>query len=434
MSALLITLLLYLPLTLCVAVRMADVRDRVFLFKGVLVAWAIFTPLTALVNMWLPFSENGDDSSYYDLGSIPVQSVLELLDVSRFSAWMEQPGLPLLLSVVTFLVGPDLLAFKLLNLCFMILLALIWYRIALLLMSAFFARRVFLGILLLTPLWYSVACLLKDLSVVLLQSLFLLGLVQVWLRNTLSAWVLIFLATVALMPFRTFLVIQNLSIMLGGLGLKMISRKSGGRPVNIVITFAVIVVVLLLASNSSMLESCGVSSTHRVIGSDAIQEALVEKNEASTLSALLFPLIYLFTEVTALNPEGWQTFGFEWLRGVLALPWIFCVVPFFMLGLRWLFKPPSGVPLAKGWIARLRASRLVSTPWGILFLFVLSMMLMSWQVGDTTRWRLPDLPVIATIAMAGWVTSPRVFRQHVLVGWIIGAWSLFMGYYALRMA
>ncbi|WP_161568872.1 hypothetical protein, partial [Exiguobacterium sp. SH5S13] len=145
-------------------------------------------PLTALVNMWLPFSGSGDDENYFYLANTTINSVEEAFDLTRFTGLMEQPGYPFLLSIISIFSGPDLLAYKLFNLCLLILLALAWYRIAALAESREFGRVVLISILCLTPLWYYCFFLLKDLTITLLQSLFLLGLVQQWRRNTVLPW------------------------------------------------------------------------------------------------------------------------------------------------------------------------------------------------------------------------------------------------------
>lgn len=433
MSAILITLLLYIPATLCFAVLVADKRDRRYLFRIILLAWTILAPLTALANMWSPFAGGGDDESYFYFANMAIHSVGGIFGLARFIGLLEQPGFPWLLSLLNILTGPDLLAYKLLNLCFLILLALTWYRIAALLESRRFGRVVLISILCLTPLWYYVFFLLKDLTIALLQSLFLLGLVQQWRRSALSLWLLIGAATLALLPFRSALVMQNVAVLVAALTIKLLGReRRGGRVLPLIFGGVLAVGVLVVASSPVVMRGLGVYSEERVVGSDEMIATATIMAETSPMARVLFPLIYLFSETSGLNPASWKQFDSAWLRGVLAIPWIFLVVPFFVLGVLWMLKPPPASPRVNGFVARLRASRLMTTPWGALLFFVLSMMVISWGSGDTTRWRIADMPVMATIAMAGWVFAVRRSRKRILLLWVAGAGSLFMSYYLVK--
>jgi hypothetical protein len=432
MTAFLVALFLLIPLSLGFVLLVAEGRDRLYLLYGVLLAWVALAPLTALVHVWLPFVGGSDDFSYFDLGNTSIQSGADIFDIARFSDVMEQPGYLVLLSLISLVSGADLLAYKFLNLAFLIALAITWYRIALLLESATFGRTVFVGILALTPLWFYVFFVLKDITIVLLQSLFLLGLVQQWRSNQLSAWFLIALATLALLPFRTFLVVQNVLVLLGSIGLKQFGREFGGRILPLMFALIVAVMVLAIGSNSEIMAALGVVTEHRIIGSVEMRESVRTMQEGSDMNRALFPLIYLFSETAGLSPMIWESFDADWLRGVLALPWIVLVVPFFVLGVLWIFKAPPGSPISKSLIEKFRLSRFVTTPWGGLLFFIMSMIAISWIVGDTTRWRIPDMPVVAAIAMAGWTFGSRRIREQVLIFWMTGAGTLFLLYYLLR--
>jgi hypothetical protein len=176
----------------------------------------------------------------------------------------------------------------------------------------------------------------------------------------------------------------------------------------------------------------GVFTEQRVIGSVEMRESVATIQEGSEMNRALFPLIYLFSETAGLSPAAWETFDADWIRGVLAIPWIFLVVPLFVLGVLGILKPPPGAPISIGVLEKLRLSKFVTTPWGGLLLFILSMIAISWIVGDTTRWRIPDMPVIATIAMAGWTFGSRGIREQVLFVWITSSGILLLLYYLMR--
>lgn len=433
MFAFFTTLLLYIAVTIFFTAISADRVERRYLFRCIVLAWAILVPFTVLANMWLPFTGGGDDENYFYSANTAIHSIGQAFDLTRFAGVLEQPGYPWLLSIVNIFTGPDLLAYKLLNLCFLILLALTWYRIAALLESPTFGRGVLISILFLTPLWYYVFFLLKDLTIALLQSLFLLGVVQQWRRNSLLPWLLIGAATAALLPLRSPLIVQNMAVLVAVLTLRLLGReRRSGRILALIFGGVLAAGLLVVASSPEVMRSLGVDAEQRVVGSDEMIETAASMAETPPLARVLFPLLYLLSETAGLNPESWEQFDSAWLRGVLALPWIFFVTPFFLLGVAWILKPPPGARPVKGLVAQLRGSRFVTTPWGVLLLFVLSMVVISWGVGDTTRWRISDMPVMATVAMAGWTYAARRNRRPFLVFWILGAGSLFAVFYLLR--
>ena len=68
----------------------------------------------------------------------------------------------------------------------------------------------------------------------------------------------------------------------------------------------------------------------------------------------------------------------------------------------------------------------------MVLVFVVISIAISWTVGDTTRWRIPDMPMVAAIAVAGWnLTRPRI-RQQLLLGWIAASGALFSLFYLVR--
>jgi len=429
LTALLVSVLLFIPLALAAAYYVSAPADRRYLARLVLLGWLLVGLLTALVNDWAPFSGGGDDEDYFRLASQPHRTVSDLLDISRFQGVMEQPGYPWLLSILNLVVEPDLLVYKLANLLVLTLVALTWYRIGFVLGDRGLGRAMAAGTLMLTPLWFYVFVLRKDLVIVLLQSLFLLGLVQQWRQNRWGAWLLLGTATLLLLPFRTPLVLQNAAVATGSAILA--SAKSGRskrRFWSLLLAIPVIAGLLAAAADPSILQFFGVFAEHRVVGSDAMWRTVEEGGEASTMKRALFPLIYLFSETSGLNPKTWIEFRPESLRGALALPWIFLVVPMFLRGIRWLAKRPIDWRRHSGLFGALRNSRFMATPWAVLSIFVLSSAAISWTVGDATRWRLPDMPVILAIAVAAtYYGSPGVNTRTVAL-WSASLIVLFSAY------
>lgn len=429
----LIFLLLFVPLSLFLANLTAGRGDRGFLVAIVIGSWLTLGPLVAFVNKWRPFSGGGDDENYYALADSPINSLADALDLGRFSGFVEQPGYPWLLSLVNALAGHELLVYKLLNLFFLILLALTWYRIGLILESTRFARLMMLGILCLTPLWYYFFFLLKDLLIALLQSYFVLTVVKIWSIPRIQFFAGAAFSSLILITLRVPLLIQNAAVLLGALASKAFTRGVHGRRLApLLVTVLIMVVAIPIVTNPETMLQLGIDAEHRVIGSAAMFEIADLLGDSSQMNRALFPLLYLLSETGGLSPQAWHSSDSSWLRGVLALPWIALVVPFFIVGLGWLLRVPDGVQPAKGLVSRLRQSRIITTPWSAIAVFVLLSFGISWTIGDTTRWRMPDMPCITAIAFAGWCyTSPSV-RRLILILWILGASMLFMFYYLLR--
>ena len=429
-----LTALFFAVITLAAVTLVAKSKERAFLWSAIVLAWIILLPLVTFLNDWMPFSGSGDDEDYYYLAVTPISIGGSIFDISRFAGYMEQPGYPWLLALVHHVTGQGLYVFKLSNLMFLILLAIVWYRIATLLESPAFGKIVLFSILALTPLWFYIFVLRKEIVIILLQSLFLLGLVEQDRRTSLWPWLLILASTIALIPFRSALVIQNAAILLSALMLRSLrfNRRGRGKLVRLALGGIIVVSLLVIASNPAIMEIMGIHTEHRIAGSTEMVESAYVRFEESQVNRALFPLLYLFSETAGLSPSAWEQLDAGWLRGLLALPWIFIIVPLFLLGIRWLISAHHHLSRSRRWLGRLRRSRVVMTPWGALVLFVMSSASISWVVGDTTRWRTPDMPVIATIAMSGWYYSASKLRQDVLFYWITGMGALLSMFYLLK--
>jgi hypothetical protein len=334
-----LALLFFVVLTLGCAALAARGRERVLLWRTVILAWLLLFPLLALVNAWQPLAGGGDDYDYFQLVATTSNlSLSAILDPRTLAGSMDQPGFPWLLSILHYFAGPDLLVFKMLNLTFFVLLAIVWYRIGSLLESPAFGRAACVAILCLTPLWYYVFFLLKDMTIILLQSLFLLGVVMAWRRSTVAAWLIIVGTTLAVLPFRTALLVQNAAVLVAAFWLKLFSRQQRGQRVGTFVSLFVsgllAVGLLAVAMRPDVIGALGIAED-RAIGSEWMRELASIRQGAANL--LLFPVAYLFTEAAALNPRVWGQLDASNLRGLLALPWIFVGVPSFLLGISRLF-------------------------------------------------------------------------------------------------
>jgi hypothetical protein len=413
-------------------------EDRRWVSKVMLIAWFSLFPLLTLINHWFPFAGGGDDESYFYLATTQFHSLADLFDPTKFIDLVEQPGYPVLLSILYQFTGQDLLAFKLLNLAFFVMLIPLWYRIGMELDSGAFGRAVAVAIFLLTPLWYYGFFVLKDMTIILLQSVFLLSVVQISRGGGKGGWLLCVAATLALIPFRSQLVLVNAGVLAGAVALISIRRAEPGKAFTTVIVpltmlAIMLATVLTVASNFELMAAIGIYSEQRVVGSAAARESVAEYAFSSEMNRGLFPLLYLFSETAGLNPQTWADFdAVTGVRSVLVLPWIFVGVPFFVFGLLQLMRADSRTMHSGGVIAAVQSMRLVATPWGGVLMFILIYMVVSWTVGDTTRWRIPDMPAMAAVAVYGWMNFDRRARLPILLLWILASGSLFMLYYLIR--
>jgi len=435
MTSLLISILLLVGVSLIGAHFAAEPPDRSFLYRLVVAAWCVLMPLTAIVNYWMPFSSGGDDESYYFLASLPVYSFWDLLDTKRFVGLMEQPGYPMALSFINFIVGSNLLVFKLFNLAVLVFLGLVWYRIGVVLEDRGFGKMASVVVMTLTPLWFYIFILRKDLLIALIQSVFLYGAIGAQDKpGVLRYWLYMVCSTLAVILFRTPLVLVHLAVLwCAYIFRQWAAEQSKAKTLLLsLVGLAFAAVFLLIGTNPEAMERFGIYTEHRILLSQQMKEQVYRTAEASEMNRPLFPLLYLLSETSGLNPLTWGNLDDSWLRGALAMPWIACVVPFFFYGLLRLSRLPANPACLKQGFVPLIHSRAVYGRWLPLLLFITAYFAISWQVGDTTRWRLPDMPAIATVALAGFMFSNPTLRYRLFFMWIGAAFFLFGLYYLMR--
>lgn len=423
------TILAFIALTCAVAYWISPPDRRRVAFAQMLIGWATLLPILMLIHELHAFTGGGDDEGYFELATIRFGSSTQLLDLTSFSGLATQPGYPWLLSAVGHLTNTDLLLFKALNLMMFLLIVAIWSRIGDLVDSSSFGRKLGWALLCMSPLWYYSFFLLKDITIVLLQSIFVLGVIGVLAGRGLRPWVLIILSTLAVIPFRLPVVLVNAAVLVGVALLNMLRRGN----IRHAIATALISVLAVwfgarMLTNSDFLASMGIVAASQVLGPDMLESAQAFA-QASSMNRMIFPALYLFGETGGLNPDVWVDFEPKGLRAILAVPWILIGVPFFILGVFWLVGVENNAHLRGA--SRL-SRRFITRPWGGVLMLVAVYLAVSWQVGDTTRWRLSDLPAMASIALAGWLYGSRRFRAVVMMTWILFIGSTFSLIYLVR--
>lgn len=416
---LIFTLLVLMLLTHGLAAFMVGRAHRNFVLGMMLAGWFCLVPILALTNAWLPFAGGGDDFDYYSLANENFGSFIDIFDIKNYSVNMAQPGYLWLLSIFNYFTGQDIFVYKLLNFSVYIMLIPLWYSIGLELGNRQFAEKMAIIMLLLSPLWFYWMFLLKDIIIVMLQSLFLLGTVRVLNHREKTGWIIVIASTIFVTIFRAQLVLVNVAVVSSAIVLFLLRNKQRRGSIGLIfVLVAVVVTILGISSNSELMSSMGIVDQERVLGSIENREAITQIGADSNIKNVMFPILYLFSETAGLSPQSWMDFDAAGLRGVMALPWIFMVVPFFVVGLSWLMGSDNHTTARGGVMVRFRSSRLVCTPWCGVIMFILIYMSVSWSVGDTTRWRLPDMPAMAAVALAGWLSLAPSFRMRMLLTWM----------------
>jgi hypothetical protein len=459
-------------------------RD-IMLPVAMLVSGFIFMVMLVTVNRSIPFAAmsggmGGDDYNYFQSSLRELPTLGSWFNLNQFPAF-EQGGYPLVLTWVNQFADDSLVARKGLNVLFYLLIAIVWYEIGLEMGGRRFARAFSLAILLGSPFWTYWIYLLKDMTIVLLQSLFLLGVVRLVVlphRNR-GQWLLIITVTLLLIPFRIALVVLNSAVL--GATIVVLSHRSTFRKVLMIAAGSFVLAGLYVAgSNAAALGALGVRGTGRSLTQlqlsyEALtQQTLSEQRKfAGVRGALVFPVLFIIGETTGFRPnEAFRTFGPEAgrdivLRGVVAVPWIFFGTPFFTFGLLRLLRRHrgsvrgaitspshvevlstvhSGTRAASSWavsvptsIAR-RIGGDISAPretpqsslpqlatfdhsqnerraWIPLLFFLGVYAVVAWVVRDTTRWRMPAFPVMLAIAVNGMLFLSARRRVLVAASW-----------------
>ncbi|MGD9211995.1 MAG: hypothetical protein PVI90_14530 [Desulfobacteraceae bacterium] len=399
-------------------------------------AGCLLTTILFCINMNFPYADGGDDFVYYQVSIHNFQKISDWFDLSQFMSTHEQSGYPLLLSWVHQICGESLFHRKALNLFFFLMLANFWYLIG----DVIGGKRLglVLGITLIigTPLWFYWMFLLKDMTIVFLQSLLILGLIDfVSGFNYIRGYVLMFLCTIAVIPFRVMLVFVNLAFISSAI---LFTKKNTSFLLRFGVVISMIAIFFFLGNNPNILKSLGASGEDRKLEMGAIERS-IERREMSKntgMGALLkFPLLYLVGEVNTFNINSWDKLTPVEIRAMGMVPWIFFGLPLFLY-ISFMFIYPKIFKINRlvedklivknNVILQNEKSQLYFT---VLYLFVGIYAGVSYLSNDTTRWRLAALPPMLALAGWGWTILPVLKRTMLLVYWLLSVMSFSILYY-----
>lgn len=393
-------------------------EDRTNVLALVCFAWVSLSLLLFLCNDSIPFTQDDDDVTYY-LMTVSASSLdYDIFSMAKHAGYYDQPGYSFLLNLIFLIVEDSLYSFKLFNLALYVLLIPIWYRISYELKGSDFGKTTAVGVLFLFPLWYYTFFLLKDMMIVFLHSIFLLGIVYDVINARFRGIFLAFISTFLLIFFRIHLVIIHVLVFL--CSYTLVSLRSVSQNKRVIANSVAMLIffgILMVAASSDLLYSFGIESKNRVLFEHEMMTLGEQLGERSYINRMLFPLLYLLSETSGFNAGTWEQFDSKWLRGLLAIPWIIFGVPFFVMGIVSLLtdrkKVLEDVNLQNAWV--------------VLFVFLAGYLMLSWIVGSTTRWRVADFPILGLLACYGWTNQNLKHKWYYLLLW----WAFISAYFVL---
>lgn len=413
-----------------------------------LAGW-MYLSLLRSINETLPFAGVGDDLDYFRASQVTFRGPSEWFDLSRFKWTHEQAGYPLLLAWIHQIAGGSLFHRKALNVLWHLLLADVWFVIGRIAGGNRLAFPFGVAILLGTPLWHYWMFLLKDMTITLLQSVFLLSLVMLVAQNRrLLGAGGVLMTTLLVIPFRSLLALLHIAIMSVAIwGRQRAAKGQRFSLIGRVLISAVIgSAILVVGRNPSVMGQLGVRTESRHLDASAVEQAVQFRAAAGQQSPGKFSLVFLVGEVNTFNPNSWAHPGPSDYRAMGMIPWIYLGLPMFIVGVYRTFRPPKAlsdagltaksapIPLAAG------ATPSPTEPaWKpdrsvllILLLFIVAYFAVAWLSHDTTRWRLPAMPPMLAIAAWGWVCLKTVSaRIQILFAWGFGVSVFAVIYYTL---
>ncbi|HEY4942142.1 MAG TPA: hypothetical protein VII56_12010 [Rhizomicrobium sp.] len=410
-----VTVILF-ALPLVYAIRIAKPEHELILGISTSVAIIAFLLLLYVVNEAIPFAGGGDDELYFDISNIGPDSIESAFGVIAFYA--QQPGYGFLLMVVDLFVH-GLYLKKALNVSLFVLDALMWYRIGLLTANRKIALRFFFAVLFATPLMHYFLFLFKDMTITIVQTALLLWTLDFIFTERRRNLLLIFFGFLMTVMLRLPAVLLEGAMVAGVLFFYRhvwFARWQDASLTRVVVGIGMIAgaaFLYVIVTNSEFIQLLGIAGT-RSFGDEGLSSQVgvyLQKAQGSPL--FIVPVFFLITlnGLYALS----RPLSADIIEGLSALPWIYVGLPLFL----W-----SAYYFLGNWRAMLSREKALYLS---LFFITALFLAQSIVVFDTTRWRMPGIPVMFALSALGWTTLGNR-RGLVLATWAVGI-SLLLGLY-----
>ncbi len=362
-----------------------------------------------VLNDYAPFASGGDDIGYYRISLKELKSLSDWFNISKFTKSYVQTGYPILLTWLNQFIGDTLYIRKLLNFSFFLFISLYWYKIAFIIKGKKFATLVALFVLFSTPLFYYTLILLKDMSITIIQSYILFNILLInSKKRVLFIYFKLFIAVVLIASFRLPLAIFNVGLIIGASYFSKFENnfKKTGKLFLAVIIF---ILILIIGFSSSLLNKIGVRGENRNL-KNYIEGRNISNHEIKRVSKIKYISLFILKETSGFKKDTWidlknPRYIYRSLRGLFAVPWILFFVPMFFLGLYYI------------WIDK--NIQVINYFFKVfIILFMGGYFLIGFISGDTTRWTVSVIPVMALISAYGYINSKLIIKYFSVMGMI----------------
>jgi hypothetical protein len=399
----------------------AHKTDRVVVVVGVLVFLLLSMTILHMVDMQKPFAGGGDDEMYY-LYSYP-------------SAHYGQGSYIMILSIWRQLVSDSLYACKALNLFFYVLTALIWYRIGIATYSRRLALLLLFAVLLTSTFWVYYWFLLKDMTITLLMSVFILFLLLFLQTSRFIYSVLTFTAVILIIAFRFYYGILALTIFGASVAIGQLQAKSRNKVHTVLFLIIGLILMSVIISKTSYLESLGVAARPGVTTQGIIDSVEGYKINYGPMDYNIYGIpsfisifITWLTGGMGTNAVSFQNvlvWDLEIIIERLNLPWLLVGIPFYVVGVYALltFIFPT---LIRRWgghninperIGINESSARLLAIVCLVFMGLFLLMFFVYPSNAGGRYQLQALPVMVATACVGWLSMDQL-RGKIAILWI----------------
>jgi len=422
--------------------------DRRYVFKLIMVCLPIQIVFLYLLNSIVPFVPIEIDTYlYYIISQRQFESAYDYINLQATAEFTEGwwDGIYLgkswggiylhLLTIIHQFVGDSLFFCKLLNLTSFWPLVFAWYCIGRLFRGKTFARYSATAIAWLPTLWYPFIVLHRDLLTSMLHSIFFASLLQ-YFYNTTRRRTHVTVATfsvILLFALRQETIYINFVILLAvlaGIFIKELRETIGFKHLTKIFLAGAAIVLILAWFTTRPYSAISLRSLEQTKG---LLSLFLEGSEVGAESFGIRRIVSFLPLLLASEPtvasKYLDFFDPEQIRGIMNGPWFTFGVPFSILGLYMMVRLIFFVRPIRRQLTQ--SAEEIGYRWGVIY-GLLGYCVVWWIVcaisWDWTRWRLPVVPALVTVAVWSFTRLRCIERTSVLLGWIavLVVWRIFL--------